>query len=162
MRRLIWDFAGSTYHIVGNLMSRLNYDETHNCHFSWKDGIYCQFCLRSCGRVTCYQQNYPALQEYFHYTEQPAPLYWQLNVFRLVAHIARESNLYYYWQVPNVQIGQISNYDNVVVFASAMNMIRKYHKHTPQANPWRRKEKHRTLAVAKHQEDTLTRHQEDS
>ena len=23
MRRLIWDFAGRTYHIVGNLMSRL-------------------------------------------------------------------------------------------------------------------------------------------
>ena len=25
MCRLIWGFAGSTYHIVGNLMSRLNY-----------------------------------------------------------------------------------------------------------------------------------------
>ena len=26
MRRLIWDFAGRTYFIVGNLMQRLNYD----------------------------------------------------------------------------------------------------------------------------------------
>ena len=26
MRRLIWGFAGRTYHIVGSLMSRLNYD----------------------------------------------------------------------------------------------------------------------------------------
>ena len=26
MRRLIWDFAGRTYHIVGNLMSWLNHD----------------------------------------------------------------------------------------------------------------------------------------
>ena len=25
MRRLVWAFAGRTYHIVGNLMSRLNY-----------------------------------------------------------------------------------------------------------------------------------------
>ena len=25
MRRLIWGFAGRTYHIVGNLMSRLNF-----------------------------------------------------------------------------------------------------------------------------------------
>ena len=25
MRRQIWGFAGRTYHIVGNLMSRLNY-----------------------------------------------------------------------------------------------------------------------------------------
>ena len=25
MRRLIWGFAGRTYHIFGNLMSRLNY-----------------------------------------------------------------------------------------------------------------------------------------
>ena len=26
MRRLIWGFTGRTYHIVGNLMSRLNFD----------------------------------------------------------------------------------------------------------------------------------------
>ena len=35
MRRLIWGFAGHTYHIVANLMSRLNY-VNFECVVSWK------------------------------------------------------------------------------------------------------------------------------
>ena len=31
MRRLIWGFAGRTYHIVGNLMHWLNYKEWFSC-----------------------------------------------------------------------------------------------------------------------------------
>ena len=36
MRRLIWGFAGRTYLIVGNLMSRLIYRCTIRCHFTIK------------------------------------------------------------------------------------------------------------------------------
>ena len=37
MHRLIWAFAGRTYHIVGNLMSRLIYTEQYNLsYFSWR------------------------------------------------------------------------------------------------------------------------------
>ena len=36
MRRLIWGFAGRTYLIVGNLMSRLIYRCTFRCHFTIK------------------------------------------------------------------------------------------------------------------------------
>ena len=31
MRRLLWGFSGHTYHIVGNLMSRLNYLHGPHC-----------------------------------------------------------------------------------------------------------------------------------
>ena len=36
MRRLIWGFAGRTYHIVGNIMSRLTYRCTIRCRFTIK------------------------------------------------------------------------------------------------------------------------------
>ena len=37
MRRLVWGFAGRTYHIVGNLMPRLNYFSSIKLRFYLSD-----------------------------------------------------------------------------------------------------------------------------